>query len=335
MTQDKTSSFTLTSLAFPIRLLRPLWGVLSDLEHFEIRDKLFEKHNLNKSRLMSDEKIPIETILQIFAYCENHAISEAGFLTGISSEYGQFGIFDYYLSSVANIGDMVKSLEYYFPILTTEKPLLKITQPIKESFQLSLPKSISSGNGSKLFNEMLLGIVVRTMNVNSGKASVLPTKISFPYINLPKSIVLFLTDKKIKVQLDKKEYQLLYSTDILPLELQYRDNQIVKLLKPTLDNLLLKSQQEKSTSVRIVEIFSQSSDLSRLSLISVAEELGLSQSGLKRKLADEDSSFSFLLARYKQSRSMEMVTSSDLTLSESGVWVFADIFQLLPIFSYS
>lgn len=316
MPEKHSNNFDLISATIPIRSLRPLWGVLTDLDKLTIRNQLFENYNLSKARLMSDERIPLATIQQIFTYCEQHSLTEAGFLTGVSGEFGQFGILDYYLASTPSIGDMLKNLLKYFSLLTTEKPLLTITHSNDEIINLSLPKSDNNVTGDKLFNEMLLGMIIRTIYVNSGKANILPKIISFPYKNLPRSIVIYLTDKKIKIQLGKNEYQLIYPDKILSIELQYRDSLIVNTLKSTLDKLLLKTQQEQSLSAQVVDIFNRAADLSRLSLISVAEELAMSQSSLKRKLADEDSSFSFLLARFKQSRSMEMVTSSKLTLSQ-------------------
>lgn len=196
MDQSNQNSVEIISSTMPIRALRPLWSVLSDLDKKDIRNELFDNFNLTKQRLMSDERIPLATILQIFSYCENQNISEAGFLTGVSSQYGQFGIFDYYLASTSTIGVMLKNLYKYFSVLTTEKSLLNITQNKSDLVHLSLPKSLHHGDGEKLFNEMLLGIVIRTIFVNSGKAELLPEIISFPYKNLPKSIVVYLTSKK-------------------------------------------------------------------------------------------------------------------------------------------
>jgi len=316
MSQDTTKTFELMSSTMPIRMLRPLWGVLTELDRVQIRDQLFNKFNLNKKRLMSDERLTLEIVLNIFSFCEENSVSEVGFLTGLSSKYGQFGAFDYYLSSLNTMGDMLKSLKHYFPVITTEKSLLAITQRNEENFQLSLPKSTDSTSGSKLFNDMLLGILIRTIKVHSGKENLLPSIVSFPYINLPKSIVLYLTNKKIKVQLNKCEYELVFPTKFLAMELQYRDPMIAEQLKSTLESLLVKTQSEDTVTNRVVALLSQSDDLARVSLITIADELSMSQSSLKRKLADEGNSFSLLLSRYKQSHAMEMVTSSDTTLSD-------------------
>ena len=322
---SNANTFELISATMPIRALRPLWNVLTELQHSDVRDQLFEKFNLTKARLMSDERIPVAAIMQIFNHCERHKITESGFLTGVSGEYGQFGLFDYYLASIPTIGEMLLNFEKYFSILTTDKSLLTLTKPKNGLIQLSLPKSISNEDGDKLFNEMLLGIVLRTIKVNSGKANLLPEVIAFPYKNLPKSIVVFLTSKKIKVLLDKNNYELYYPSNVLDTALQYRDKLMVDILKPTLDKLLLKNQREQSITSQVIEIFNNSTDFSRLSLISVAEDLALSQSSLKRKLADEDSSFSFLLARFKQSHAMSLVTTSDTKLSDIALMLgYAD-----------
>jgi len=316
MNQNTTKTVELMSSSIPIRLLRPLWGVLTEFDRSVIRDQLFEKFDLNKKRLMSDERLTLDIVLSIFSFCEDNSVAEAGFVTGLSSKYGQFGAFDYYLSSLNTMGDMLKSLKHYFSVITTEKPLLTITQSNKDNFQLSLPKPSDSSDGSKLFNDMLLGILIRTIKVHSGKENLLPNIVSFPYINLPKPIVLYLTNKKIKVQLNKGEYQLIYPAKVLALELQYRDPMIAEQLKPTLDKLLVKTQSEDTITSRVVTLLSQSDDLSRVSLITIADELAMSQSSLKRKLADEGNSFSILISRYKQSHAMDMVTSSDIILSD-------------------
>ena len=300
----------------PIRCLRSLWGVLTDLGHSNARDSLFSKFNLTKKRLMSDERTPLPAIMAIFEFCEMQGISEAGFITGMATEYGQFGLIDHYLASSHTMKEMFLGLERYMPILATENSQLHIKSSNNESLIVTLPSlEEKKGAGEKLFNELMLGVVIRMVRVNSGKLEIWPTEISFPYSNLPKSIAEYLADKGVKITLGKKEYQLIYPGSILNDELQYRDILLVDALKPTLEMLLLKTQNEQTTSAKVLDIFKNIGDLSRLSLNSVSEKLVLSQSSLKRKLQEENTSFSYLLSRFKQSHSMELVTSSDTKLS--------------------
>jgi len=152
MNRHTSKTFEEMSSSIPIRLLRPLWGVLTELKRSALRDQLFEKFNLNKKRLMSDERIPLDVVLAIFALCEDNSTSEAGFLTGLSSKYGQFGVIDYYLASNQTLGEMLKSLKHYFPVIGTETLQLEIKHINDEQFQLSLPKYTGSISGKKLFN---------------------------------------------------------------------------------------------------------------------------------------------------------------------------------------
>jgi len=308
------------SATIPIRCLRTLWGVLNDLGRSELRDLLFNKFNLTKKRLSSEERIAVPAVMAILEFCEKQGISEAGFITGMASQYGQFGIFDYYLASNHTLGEMIISLERYLPVLVTGNSRVQIQFSNKEPLIVNLPYlDEKNAAGEKLFNEMLLGIIIRTVRVNSGIAKIWPTEVSFPYSNIPKTIVDYLTKEGVNITLKKKEYQLIYPEGILSNELQYRDVLVIETLKPTLETLLLKTQSEQSISAKALEVLNKAPDLLRVSLSGVSEELGLSQSSLKRKLQEEGTSFSYLLARFKQSYSMDLVTKSDKKITNIAI----------------
>jgi len=292
-----------------------LWGVLTDLKQYNARDEIFEKYELSKSRLMSDERLPIALVTQIFAHCESMKIYEAGFLTGLSSEHGQLGVLDYFLASTHTLGEMILYLTRYFPIISTEKASLDLDKTLASHIVLRLRAKIDNSIGELLFYEMLLGITIRSIKVNSGKQQVLPEIIGFPYKKLTKSIATFLSERGIRIQLGAKEFQLTYAREMLESKLQFRDRVVVDLLKPTLENLLGKTQSNQSITSAVLGLFQKSTDISELILGNVAANLALSQSSLKRKLAEENNSFSNLLLRFKQSRAMELVTGSETKLS--------------------
>jgi AraC-like DNA-binding protein len=117
------------------------------------------------------------------------------------------------------------------------------------------------------------------------------------------------------IQFGMPAFRLRYARDVFDLRLPGYNPHLKEALAPTVEQLLPIMRTDVSMATRVVRWLNEQMDLSKASQQDVAQALHCGASSLRRKLADEGTSFAALLQAQRQQRAFDMVALQDLGMA--------------------
>ncbi len=290
----------------------PFQKIFASPSQLDLLSRVEEHFGLNDKVRSGRQKIPIELIEKIFIYCEAENETGIAFRFGLISESGSLGLLDYYLASCKDVTSALQQLIHYFPLLSSYsiKPQINITS--EQQLQFTINSSSSDSQQLRVYKEFIFACIISVATRLSNHQY--PRQVIFPHQSFSKSVYEKLTELDIEVTFNADYYQFTLLTNQHHCILPFQNQKTINLLKPELDQLLQRQNDSETIIVTILHLFSASKDIAYLNQSQIAEQMNISESSLKRKLAEVGTSFSNILSSYKKEKAIGLLNRSSLSI---------------------
>jgi HD-like signal output (HDOD) protein/AraC-like DNA-binding protein len=290
----------------------PISKLLSSSNQGSLLASIKNKFNITENISNGSQKITVKLLLEIFVFCETENEVGIAFNYGLTTESGSLGLLDYYLASCENLEVAVKQIIHFFPLISNQQyqPVLSVNSG--QQLEFSIPFESIDFPIQRIRKELVFATVIALITrLNNHEW---PLKIAIPQSSFSKKIYEKLTSVGIEVDFTSANYWLrlkpLQHQTLLP----FNNQKTRELIKPELELMLSESKQPQTIIIEILNIFNNIKNITSINQSLVAEKMNLSESGLKRKLADTDSKFSNILASYKREKAIHFLNLQLLSI---------------------
>ncbi len=251
-------------------------------------------------------------------FLSKNGFAETAFKSGLNIKIGSLGLLDFYLTSCGDIQQAFNAIVKYFPLISTHlNNCISLTTHTKnngnEICSFAIHPADNSNEKTRLEVEFTLGIIMALFKRLTQQR--FPATLSLPYHSFASSCYDLLTQQNIQIKLNRPQFSFSFDANILHQSLSFASENTRNVLVPELDQQLSSLNLEGNIISRILALFAEI-ELPQVSQTIIAEALNMSESSLKRKLSECDTTFTNLLNRYKKEKSLHLLCSEDLSFEQ-------------------
>ncbi len=289
------------------QILRPVYELFADQPDLiqQLQDKYqlppIERLSEESERLASGQTVPLFKEL-----AQERGYPDIGLSIGANLPVGCFGSLSYLMISSATVRDMLENYCYYYPVISQGYHQPRWSQAGSEFFLELYPPSSNESIPEVRADIVLAGSVSLIHHSTQGLFK--PTRVAVfgdggGYVDrYPASVH---TDN---IELNSETIRIYGAVELLDKPLPSANPSLCKVFRKELDIILRALNAEQTIIDQIQLILAKSENLGKVSLGSVAETLNLGERTLARQLAEYDISFRDLLANYKSTRAIRLLT---------------------------
>ena len=293
----------------PVRFLAPVM-VLQESDP-ELYQELVDTFDLGDLTQEYNRTIDIGLYKRVVSwFYERTGNRSLGFGIGLKSAMNATGPIGIYVSGCESLGKALNELQVYYPIVSTDESTFLVT-----SHDKGLLVEIGGFEFDSIVQvyakDTLLGRLIRLCNRVAGP-EFFPELIGYPESDFgrPENLEEFAK----KVVPTKNKIVLFFSENIINKPALYANTEILKLLKPKLDEELEQLNRADSLLVQIRNYLGALDSLKDVTQASIASQFNMSLSSLRRRLSEVDSSFSEFFQRYRRNKSLDLLSNAEIKL---------------------
>ncbi|MCW8880490.1 MAG: HDOD domain-containing protein [Kangiellaceae bacterium] len=293
----------------PLRLLAPVLTLQES--NPELFKELVEQFNLTDLTEDQSKSIDIGLYQSIISWFYTKTQNRSlGFSIGLTSAMNATGPIGVYISGCETLLKAFNQLQVYYPLVKIDDSELNI-KPHEKGAIIEISNFSFDNIAEVYIKDTMLGRMIRVGNRVAGP-EFYPELIGYPQseFGLPENIEQF--TKKVVATKDK--LFLFFSDEVLNKPSLYSNTEILKLLKPKLDEELENLRRIDSILIQIREYLATLTTLKDVTQASIAENFNMSLSSLRRRFAESETSFSEFFQRYRRNRSLEMLAEEETKL---------------------
>ena len=293
----------------PVRFLAPVM-VLQETNP-ELYKELNDTFDLGDLTQEYDRTIEIGLYRRIISWFYDQTQNRSlGFGIGLKSAMNATGPIGIYVSGCESLSKALRELQVYYPIVETDDSIMTV-----EPHEKGLVVEVSGFKFESIVDvyakDTLLGRMIRLCNRVAGP-EFFPEVIGYPESEFgrPEN----LEDFAKQIVTTQNKLMLFFSDETANRPALYANTEILKLLKPRLDEELEQINRVDSLLVQIRKYLGSLESLKDVTQASIASHFNMSLSSLRRRLTDHDSSFSEFFQRYRRNKSLDLLSNAEIKL---------------------
>jgi len=293
----------------PVRFLAPVM-VLQESEP-ELYEELLATFDLGDLTQDYNRTIDVGLYKRIISwFYEKTGNRSLGFGIGLKSAMNATGPIGIYVSGCESLKKALNELQVYYPIVSTDESTFSVV-PHEKGLMVEIGGFSFDSIVQVYAKDTLVGRLIRLCNRVAGP-EFYPELIGYPEseFGLPENLAEF-TKKVIST---KDKIILFFSDDVVNKPALYANTEILKLLKPKLDEELEQINRVDSLVVQIRDYLGGLTSLKDVTQASIASQFNMSLSSLRRRLSEVDSSFSEFFQRYRRNKSLDLLSNAEIKL---------------------
>ncbi len=250
-------------------------------------------------------------------------LAHIAFQAGLEIEMGSLGILDFYLLSCENVQEVLATIVKYFPLISADldsKLDAKICSQKKggehnnsNCFSFRIVNFDATDSKQQLEIEFIFGLLINLLNRITRQE--LRVQLNLADHSLASSSYQLLSQNNIKVKLKSDQYELILNDIQLSQRLPFASKMSKKVLVPELEQQL-KNLKSQDTIISQILYLCDHCHQPPLSQLQVAENLNMSESSLKRKLAENHTTFTALISSYKKETALKFLSNTHLSYDD-------------------
>ncbi len=293
----------------PVRFLAPVMVLQeSNPELYKELNQTFDLGDLTQEYDRTIEIGLYRRIISWFYYkTKNRSL---GFSIGLKSAMNATGPIGIYVSGCESLSKALRELQVYYPIVETDDSILTV-EPHEKGLVVEVTGFKFDSIVDVYAKDTLLGRLIRLCNRVAGP-EYFPEIIGYPEseFGLPENI----EDFAKQIVPTQNKLMLFFSDQAANRPALYANTEILKLLKPRLDEELEQINRVDSLLVQIRKYLGSLDSLKDVTQASIASHFNMSLSSLRRRLTDHDSSFSEFFQRYRRNKSLDLLSNAEIKL---------------------
>ncbi|WP_428241295.1 HDOD domain-containing protein [Gynuella sp.] len=226
-----------------------------------------------------------------------------------SLDVGQFGAVSYYLLSCSSLH------EFFVQLTRVQELLFARTEPLTmrhDEFGLYLEMKLSHAATPQVQRriEYVFANILRMIQSIAGNQCA-PERLELPWGDNDRKEDLEQAFECL-VEYNSQKIRCVFDSRWMVENLANANPSMLEILRPEVDRMLNSYHKGATFIQRIYEILIGMDSLAGVTLTSIAQAMAMSESTLKRRLADEAATFKSLITSYRQTRTLELLGLQDI-----------------------
>ncbi len=290
-----------TELQTTIRSLLPLLDILRDQP--ALLADIQQRFHFSFDHVHSS--VSLSTYKSVLQYLRAAGISDIGYRLGWAIDIGTFGVIDFYLHCHDNLQDALSELLRLSPLIARHVAVPQI-EIHGDQFVLTASAPDLGDEGDLLRYQALATMLVRYLQLLLHDSRCVPLKTETPITRAmaPAHHQQYFGSN---IVYGGSRFAIYYPKSLLSKVLRNSNATVRNALRPEVDQLLKLIQSQSSMQQKLLDWLSAQTDLAGVTQAAFAEQLALSESSLKRRLAEESTTFSEVLNGFRRGQTLHLL----------------------------
>jgi HD-like signal output (HDOD) protein/AraC-like DNA-binding protein len=226
---------------------------------------------------------------------------------GLNSPISATGPLGVHLAACPDLLVAAGELQRYYPLLSWDESRLRV-MPHSRGIVIELSGFSIASIADVLLRDIALGRVLKLARRLAGEQA-RPHLLIYPESGFGQPARIDTLARQVAYGRDR--LSLLFAESDVRQRARHANPWLMQVLKPELEQELELLARASSLSSQIQSYLAGLDTLAEVSQVALAQRFHLSESSLKRRLAEENTSFSELLQGFRRDRSLELLTDTD------------------------
>lgn len=290
----------LSDASVTIRSLQPLRDVLSDRP--ALLDTIQQRFHFSLNNYHAS--LSLANFKSLLLYLRGQGLPDIGYRFGWSIDVGTFGFVDYYLHSSPTLREALVEFIRICPLMARDVAVQLELQ--NDVFTLCVPDFNLRDDGELIRLQALATMLVRYIQLLMHDNALLPTKTETP-ISAAQAIAEHTQFMGPTIVYGCDHFSISYPVALLDLPLRNSNAVVRKALRPEIEQALNQARTEATTQQKLLDWLLSLPEPSRATQGLFADDLGISESSLKRRLAEEKTSFTEVLNSFRRCETLRLL----------------------------
>ena len=264
----------------------------------------FELTTFNPSARVSSQ-----TLSQLLALVyEKTGQRDIALKAGSLIEVGQFGAISYYLLACSTVFEIFNHLVKVHELISAKSEVYRIDMQPDHLGLAVTPNRVANLPELLRYEQLIASLVSLVSHI--GGPDCRPETIELPFEPPPES-ALHESFFNCSVQYHKPLIKIVYAKRWVGRQLPNANPTMKEVLKPEIARYLSQHRAGGSLMQQVHDLLSSMTSLQGVTQTRVAQQMHMSESTLKRRLAEEDATFKSLVTSFRQTRTLSLLGLED------------------------